>query len=62
MIKLRPEDITRYRFLSSMRMSPSGKTGAVMVSQANLQTNGYDAQIWKLDTATEKLEIGRAHV
>ncbi len=56
MIRLKPEDITRYRFLSSMRMSPSGKTGALLVSQANLQTNGYDAQIWKLDTATEKLE------
>ena len=55
MTKLRPEDITHYQFLSSLRMSPSGKRGVLSVSRANLEKNGYDTELWVLDTAREEL-------
>ena len=54
--KLGPEDITRYQFLSGLRMSPSGKRGVLLVSRANLESNAYDHTLWRLDTASEVLE------
>ena len=56
MIKLRPEDITRYQFLSQLKMSPSGRHGVFSVSRANLTTNGYDNQLWTLDAQTEAVQ------
>ena len=56
MSKLRPEDITRYRLLTAMKMSPAGTSAAVCVSRANVSKNGYYAGLWKLDTASGTLE------
>jgi len=53
--KLQPEDITRYQFLSQLKMSPSGKWGVFTASRANLVSNGYDTDLWTLDTATEQV-------
>ena len=55
MATLRPEDITRYQFLSSLKMSPSGRTGVLCAARANLETNGYDNALWTLDTASEQV-------
>ncbi len=56
MRKLRPEDLTRYQFLTAMKMSPAGKSAVLRTSRADPETNGYDTALWRVDTAGEQIE------
>lgn len=53
---LQPEDLREYQFLTAMKMSPEGKSAALLVSRANAETNGYDTSLWWMDNTTEQLK------
>lgn len=61
MRKLQPEDITRYQFLTAMKMSPAGKSAVLRAARANPVTNGYDTALWRLDTDSEQMERITCH-
>ena len=37
---------TKYKFLSDLAYSPDGACAAFTVTQANMERNGYDHNIW----------------
>ena len=53
MATLRPEDITRYRCMSFLKVSPGQRTAALVSARADLESNGYKRALWTLDTETE---------
>lgn len=52
MATLRPEDITRYRCMSFLKVSPGQRTAALVSARADLESNGYKRALWTLDTET----------
>ena len=39
-------DILSYRFLSALRYAPGGKKAAFVVSNADEESNSYEARLW----------------
>ncbi len=52
---LRPEDITKYSLLGSMKFSPDGTRAILSNSHADLESNGYNTCLYLLDAEGEKL-------
>ncbi|MCI9456706.1 MAG: S9 family peptidase [Oscillospiraceae bacterium] len=46
MEKITLDLFTKYKFLSNLSFAPDGAHAAFTVSQANMETNGYDHNIW----------------
>ncbi len=48
------EDLRRFRFVSDPQLSPDGKRVAFVLSDVNIEKDGYDRHIWLADVATGK--------
>jgi dipeptidyl aminopeptidase/acylaminoacyl peptidase len=48
------EDLRKFRFVSDPQLSPDGKTIAFVVSDVNIEKDGYDRHVWLADVATGK--------
>jgi dipeptidyl aminopeptidase/acylaminoacyl peptidase len=51
---MRIEDLRKFRFISDPQLSPDGKTVAFVVSDVNIEKDGYDRHVWLADVATGK--------
>lgn len=48
------EDLRRFRFVSDPQLSPDGEKVAFVLSDVNIEKDGYDRHIWLADAATGK--------
>lgn len=52
---LQLDQFTQYRFLSGLTLSPDGRHAAFTVRKSNLDTNGYDADLFLLETRSGQI-------
>ena len=55
MEKIALDLFTKYRFLSNLSFAPDGAHAAFTVSQANMDSNGYDHNIWLYHGDTQRV-------
>ncbi|MGB9790179.1 MAG: prolyl oligopeptidase family serine peptidase [Thermotoga caldifontis] len=53
--KIKLDDLTRFRFISNLALSPDATKLAFVVHGMNLQDNGYDSCIWLYDVESRRL-------
>ena len=48
------EDLRKFRFISDPQVSPDGGKVAFVISEVNIEKDGYDRHIWMVDVASGK--------
>lgn len=48
------DDFTKYKFLSSLKFSPKGNNACFVVSNCNIEDNGYESNLWIYDLDLKK--------
>ncbi|MFR1708313.1 MAG: prolyl oligopeptidase family serine peptidase [Clostridium sp.] len=48
------DDFTKYKFLSSLKFSPKGDNACFVVSDCNVEDNGYDSNLWLYNLKSNK--------
>ena len=52
---LQMKDFLKYKFISQLEYAPGGETAAFVITQADWDDNGYQSDIWTVDTQSETL-------